>query len=250
MFWLAAAVNLGLLIMLSRVLPRTPPVISLPYRRALWSLKDPWHGHPQLRTSSLIGALLFAAFSAFWSTLAFHLAAPPFGYGPQVVGLFGLLGATGAASAPVAGRLTDVRGAGFTVGIGGLLTAAAFVFFALSESSLPMLALRIVILDVGIQTAMNGNQSTILSLAPQATSRTNTIYMVFYFVGGALGSFTGGLAWHDFGWLGVGALGLVYSCTAVLVRFAAWKPTNCKGTPEMIEATRIRADGARDMSQL
>jgi hypothetical protein len=32
------------------------------------------------------------------------------------------------------------------------------------------------VLDVGIQTAMNGNQSTILSLAPQAISRTNTIY--------------------------------------------------------------------------
>jgi predicted MFS family arabinose efflux permease len=31
MFWLAAVVNLGLLIVLSRVLPRTPPVISLLY---------------------------------------------------------------------------------------------------------------------------------------------------------------------------------------------------------------------------
>ena len=89
-----------------------------------------------------------------------------------------------------------------------------------------MLALGVVVLDVGIQTAMNGNQSTILSLAPQATSRTNTIYMVIYFVGGAFGSFTGGLAWHDFGWPGVCALGLAYSCAAVLVRFTAWMPAN------------------------
>jgi hypothetical protein len=44
-----------------------------------------------------------------------------------------------------------------------------------------------VILDVGIQTAMNGNRSTILSLAPQATNRANTNYRVFYFVGGAFG---------------------------------------------------------------
>jgi hypothetical protein len=125
MYWLAAAVNLGLLIVLHRALPRAPPVTSLPYLRALWSLKDLWQSYPQLRTSSLMGGLLFAAFSVFWSTLALHLAAPPFGYGPQVAGLFGLLGAVGALSAPVAGRLTDVRGAGFTVGVGGFLTAAA-----------------------------------------------------------------------------------------------------------------------------
>jgi hypothetical protein len=42
-------------------------------------------------------------------------------------------------------------------------------------SSLAVLALGVVLLDVGIQAAMNGNQSTVLSLAPQATSRTNTI---------------------------------------------------------------------------
>jgi MFS family permease len=140
MYRLAAAVNLGLLIVLHRVLPRTPPVTSLRYLRALWSLKDLWQSYPQFRASSLIGALLFAAFSVFWSTLAFHLAGP-FGYGPQVAGLFGLLGAAGALSAPIAGRLTDGRGAAFTVGIGGFLTAAAFVAFTLAEGSLAMLAL-------------------------------------------------------------------------------------------------------------
>jgi predicted MFS family arabinose efflux permease len=73
---------------------------------------------------------------------------------------------------------------------------------------------------------MNGKQSAILSLAPQATSRTNTIYMVFYVVGGALGSYTGGLAGHHFAWPSVTALGLLYSCAAVLLRFAVWMPAN------------------------
>src|SRR6202047_520648 len=226
MFWLAAAMNLGVLIVLHRVLQRTPPPASQPYLRVLRSLKDLWQSYPQLRTSSLIGALLFAAFSVFWSALAFRLSEPPFGYGPQVAGLFGLLGAAGATSAPLAGYLTDRRGAGFTVAAGTVATATAFVVFMLAGSSLAMLALGVILLDVGIKAAMNGNQSTVLSLAPQATSRTNTIYMVIYFVGGAFGSFTGGLAWHGFGWAGVCALGLLYSCAAVLVRFAAWMPTS------------------------
>jgi predicted MFS family arabinose efflux permease len=225
MFWLAAAVNLGVLVVLHRALrqPPTPPTAQ-PYPRLLRSLKDLWQSYPQLRTSSLIGALLFAAFSVFWSTLAFRLGEPPFGYGPQVAGLFGLLGAAGATSAPLAGYLTDRRGAGFTVAVGSVVTATAFVVFMLAGSSLAMLALGVVLLDVGIQAAMNGNQSTVLSLAPEATSRTNTIYMVIYFVGGALGSYTGGLTWHHFGWSGTTALGLLYSCAAVFARFAAWMP--------------------------
>jgi len=224
MFWLAAAMNLGVLVALHRVLRRTPPPAPQPYLRVLRSLKDLWQSYPQLRTSSLIGALLFAAFSVFWSTLAFRLGEAPFGYGPQVAGLFGLLGAAGATSAPLAGYLTDRRGAGFTVAVGTLATATAFIVFMLAGSSLVMLALGVVLLDVGIQAAMNGNQSTVLSLAPQAASRTNTIYMVIYFIGGALGSYTGGLAWHHFGWPGTMTLGLLYSCVAVLVRFTAWMP--------------------------
>jgi len=226
MFWLAAAASLGLLVLMHRALPRLPPPESLPYLRALASLKDLWRSYPQLRTSSLIGALMFAAFSVFWSTLAFRLAAPPFGYGPQAAGLFGLLGVAGAAGAPLAGRLTDSRGAAFTVATGTLIATAAFVVFTLADGSLPMLALGVVVLDVGTLVAMNGNQSTILSLAPHATSRTNTVYMVCYFAGGALGSYSGGLAWHHFGWPGVSALGLLYGCAAVLVRFVAWMPSD------------------------
>jgi predicted MFS family arabinose efflux permease len=110
MFWLAPAMNLGVLVVMYRALRRTPPPASQPYPCVLRSLKDLWQSYPQLRTSSLIGALLFAAFSVFWSTPAFRLGEPPFGYGPQVAGLFGLLGAAGATSAPLAGYLTDRRG--------------------------------------------------------------------------------------------------------------------------------------------
>jgi predicted MFS family arabinose efflux permease len=224
MYWLAAAANLGVMLVLSRVLPRAPPTTSLSYGQALWSLKDLWREHRLLRRASLIGGLLFAAFSVFWSSLAYHLAAPPFQYGPQAAGLFGLLGAAGATTAPLAGRLTDRFGAAFTVGLGGIVTAAAFPLFALGSRSLLMLGIGVVVLDVGIQCAMIGNQSTVLGLEPRATSRTNTIYMVAYFLGGALGSYTGGLAWHAVGWTGVCALGFAYAAAAVALRFTRASP--------------------------
>ena len=43
------------------------------------------------------GAMFFCAFSAFWTTLAFLLATPPFHYGSTVAGAFGLVGVAGAA---------------------------------------------------------------------------------------------------------------------------------------------------------
>jgi predicted MFS family arabinose efflux permease len=133
--------------------------------------------------------------------------------------LFGLLGAAGAATAPVAGRLTDRRGPAFTVGLGSIITAVAFLLFALGGSSLPLLGIGAVVLDIGIQGAMIGNQSSVLGLAPEATSRSNTVYMVSYFLGGAIGSYTGGLAWHGLGWLGVCGFGLAYAVAASTLHF-------------------------------
>src|SRR6202040_2223458 len=67
MFWLAAAMNLGVLVALPpalhRALQRTPPPTPQSYPRLLRSLKDLWQSYPQLRTSSLTRVLPFAAFS-------------------------------------------------------------------------------------------------------------------------------------------------------------------------------------------
>ncbi|HIA2360422.1 TPA: MFS transporter, partial [Burkholderia contaminans] len=55
------------------------------------------------------------------------------------------------------------------------------------------------------------NQSRIYALKPEARSRVNTVYMVCYFIGGALGSSAGVAAWHAFGWIGMCTTGLVFT---------------------------------------
>jgi len=189
-------------------LPASKPTSALGFGQlfaSLWHLTVELRG---LREATATGAALFGAFSLFWPVLTLLLAGAPFHFGPQAAGLFGVVGAAGALAAPLAGRFADKRGprAIVTMAIG--LMALAFVIFALSATHLVGLVIGVIVLDVGVQCAQIANQSRIYALRPDARSRVNTVYMVGYFIGGALGSAVGVTVWHAFGWVGVCIAGL------------------------------------------
>ena len=202
----AATIALAVLVVMR--LPRSKPTSTLPYGRLLVSM---WHlvvESPALREASMTGGALFAAFSIFWSVLTLLLAGEPFHLGPQAAGLFGIVGAAGALAAPLAGKSADKRGPRAVVSLCIVLVAVSFVVFALSGSSLVGLVIGVIVLDIGVQAAQISNQSRIYALKPEARSRVNTVYMVVYFIGGAVGSAVASLAWHAFGWVGVCIAGL------------------------------------------
>ncbi|WP_042301209.1 MFS transporter [Paraburkholderia kururiensis] len=206
---IVALVVLAAVIMMR--LPRSQPTSTLGYGKLLASM---WHlavELPGLRQASLTGAALFAAFSLFWPVLTLLLAGPPFHLGPQAAGLFGIVGAAGALAAPRAGKFADKRGprAIITLAIG--LVALSFVIFAFSGASIAGLVVGVIVLDVGVQAAQISNQSRIYALKPEARSRVNTVYMVTYFIGGAIGSVVGTTAWRLSGWTGVCIAGLVFA---------------------------------------
>lgn len=96
MFWFAAGLMLVLAGVLRLTLPHQPASASWSYPALLRSLVALVREEPVLRLHSLLGALTFGAFSAFWSTLALHLHALPQHYGARVAGLFGVVGVAGA----------------------------------------------------------------------------------------------------------------------------------------------------------
>ena len=83
------------------------PVRRPPYPRLLASVLDIARGEPVLRRRALYGVFSFSTFSILWTTLAFLLAGPEYGYSDGIIGLFGLVGAAGAITASVVGRFTD-----------------------------------------------------------------------------------------------------------------------------------------------
>jgi predicted MFS family arabinose efflux permease len=184
------------------------PQATLSYRELLASLVPIARREPVVRDAALLGAMMFGSFSTFWTTLAFRLEWPPLHYGSEVAGLFGLLGLTGAAVAPLAGWMADRHSARVTIGYAIIVAAIAWVVLAVAGATLWGIAVGVVLLDAAVQGAQVSNQSRIYALHPQFHGRLNTIYMVSYFIGGALGSALGSAAWEIGHWPGVCAVGL------------------------------------------
>jgi predicted MFS family arabinose efflux permease len=79
-----------------------------------------------------------------------------------------------------------------------------------------LLVVGVVVLDIGAQMTQVANQTRIFGLMPSARSRLNTVYMVLYFSGAAVGSWLSSLAWSRWGWNGVCALALAFLSLAGL----------------------------------
>ncbi|HCF28300.1 MAG TPA: MFS transporter [Cyanobacteria bacterium UBA11049] len=224
MYWLASGLMIILALALSKLLPKSQPTLRVSYPKLMQSLFELIRSQPVLREASLAGAMSFGAFSAFWSTLVFLLAQPPYHYGSEVTGLFGLVGVVGAAAAPLVGKLADRRSPKLTVALGLTITTISFLVFWWQGHQLAGLIFGVILLDLGVQTTMVSNQARIYSLPPEAHSRLNALYIMFYFVGGALGSFLGAYGWSRWQWNGVCAVSLLMLMVAFTTFFKRSRP--------------------------
>jgi predicted MFS family arabinose efflux permease len=213
-----AAVVIAVLAFIARAqLPASHPREATRYRELMRSLWTLFTTNGDLVESGFAGAMSFGAFSVFWATLVFRLQTPPYHYGAEAAGLFGLVGVVGAMAAPLAGRLADRSHPRPNVAISLALVAVSFVVMWIFGRLMWGLIAGVILLDAGVQAGHVSNQSRIYALAPTSPSRVNTVYMVMYFAGGAVGSILGAAAWQYFHWNGVCAAGL-----AMCVAGLAW----------------------------
>lgn len=223
MFYIAAGIMIVMWALIAWIVPEVEPEYKGTYASLMKSLVSIFKEEPKLRLAAFRGALCFACFSAFWTTLVFLLREPPFNEGSAVAGAFGLIGAFGALAASMIGRLTDKLNPNRLITYTLLLLLISFIIFWLFGRSFTGLVIGVILMDMGVQATHISNQAIIFSLNANARNRINTVYMVSYFVGGSAGTFLASKIWGSYHWAGVCAIGITLSVIVLIVHLLSFQ---------------------------
>lgn len=228
MFWIAAGICTLIFFAIQKKLPVNKPQFDGSYGQLIKSLFTLIKTQPVLREATLINVFCFAQFGAFWTTMVLLLSGEPFNFNSATIGLFGIVGASGALAAPLVGKMGDKGNPRVAVGYGCLLMLISFMVFYFSIESVIGIVIGIVFIDIGIQGVHISNQTRVYSLLPEARNRLNTVFMSFSFLGTAAGSAYGLLLWKLGGWHAVTIGCAVLALLALIVYGVTYKSKSKK----------------------
>lgn len=221
-YGISAAMVFLAAIFIKTSLPDVTPQFAGNYVQLLLSTVAQIKRFALLRRTALLGALIFGVFSSFWTTLTFHLSAPPFQFNSGTIGLFGILAIGGALMAPIFGKLADKGNSGKAQLITVLMIILGVLLVKFFPENILSVIIAVLLLDVGVQATQVTNVALIYTLDEFAHSRINTVYMTTYFMGGAIGTFAGVQCWRLGGWSLVTWQFLVWSLIALLVAYLGY----------------------------
>jgi predicted MFS family arabinose efflux permease len=253
----AAAVVMALTTVALRMsLPDHPRELAVTYREQMRGVLAVARAEPVLRWRSLMGACGFAAFGCFWTTITFLLSGPKYGFSQLDIGLFALVGAAGAVTAALGGRLLDARRELRWIASGAALAlmAGSFVLIGLGGlgglggaggPGLVLLVVGVLLMDACVQAGHVINQSVIYDLLPEARSRLTTVYMTTYFIGGAIGSAAGSQAYQRWGWTGASVTAAVFPLLGLVAWLADRRHETGTGATAQRRVVRTAATASR-----
>jgi len=245
-FGLGAVLSMGVAVLLWRELPKLAPSVRMTYPALLGSVLRLVREEPTLRMRMVYGGLVFASFSAFWTSAGFLLART-YGWNDAAIGAFALVGAAGAIAARFAGKIADRGHARVATGAFIGLAALSYLLIALGGHSIVALIVGVVLLDLGVQGTQIGNQSMIYRLRSDARSRLNN-RVHDRLLRGRLDrqrTVRGGLldgGWSAVCWLGAAflVLGVLIWVVEMLVRRSKPAETTVENTEPVASATPAR----------
>ncbi|MCB8880604.1 MFS transporter [Acidisoma cellulosilytica] len=219
-FMVATVVTLGMGLALWFLLPDRRPASRGHYLHVLGSLWPMLRRTPVLQRRIAYQMGLFFAFSVFWTTIPLELTRH-FGFGQREIAVFSLVGAAGAFSAPIAGRLADAGRSviGTLAAIIMVSVGLALTWAASAERGwlgIGIFALSTILLDGGVQANLAFSQKALFDLAPEHRSRMNAMFIAGAFLAAAAGSALATLAYATDGWPLVALLGVLPPCAALV----------------------------------
>jgi MFS transporter, YNFM family, putative membrane transport protein len=163
--------------------------------------------HPELRRSFQVAFGGFFVFSSIFNYLPFYLHQPPFSASTEFITLLYLSYLIGVVIGPVAGQLSNRIGNGGTMVLGSLVFALA-IALTLIPSVLAIVA-ALVLVCAGFFSVHAAAAGSLNRNLTSSRGRANSLYVLAYYLGGAVGITLSGYAYGLAGWPGVAALGLV-----------------------------------------
>ncbi len=162
---------------------------------------------PELRRTFLVAFGAFFVFSSSFNYLPFYLAGPPFHLPVQVITLMYLTYIVGIIIGPIAGNLSNRVGNGAAM-MGGALVFALALILTLVKSQV-VIALSLLLVCGGFFTIHSAAAGSLNRRLTGGRGRANSLYVLFYYLGGACGITMSGWSYSLGGWPGVIILGLV-----------------------------------------
>jgi YNFM family putative membrane transporter len=161
---------------------------------------------PGLLRTIAVGCGAFFVFSSTFNYLPFYLSGPPFSVRTEVITLMYLAYLIGIVIGPLSGRLSNRLGSGTTMLFGSLFCALAIA--ATLMSSLVVIAASLVGICAGFFSIHSAAVGLLNRRLSASRGRANSLYVLFYYMGGAVGITACGYAYTSYGWIGAVSLNL------------------------------------------
>ncbi|MEV0179999.1 MFS transporter [Streptomyces sp. NPDC050625] len=217
------------------LLPRQQPHTGHGYLATLRSLPPLLRRHRPLRHAVIAGGLWYFAFNLVWVALALALAQPPYSLSPSAIGLYSLAGLLGFAALPVTGRLTDRYTPRAVITAAMVAAAGGTALLATGLGTPPLTALGLAVFDAGCFAAQAANQSRVIALDPGRSGSLSSVYLVLYFVVGAIGTALAAPVLEGLGWRGASLIALVALLLAGLVGHAGTRQARQPASAERLD---------------
>jgi len=212
---LAAAA--GVVLMLPREQKFSPSQgITASLRQMLRHLRN-----GQLLATYAVGFGVLFNFIATFTYVSFHLAAPPYGFSPSLLGAIFITYLAGTLVTPLAGRAVNRFGRrGFVLATIGVWMSGVLLLLL---PQLPAIITGLTICATCGMLCQAISTGAVPAIASDGRSSAVGLYVTAYYVGGSLGAALPGLAWERGGWPAAVATVAVMLVIMALIVAAAWR---------------------------
>ena len=146
----------------------------------------------------------FSVFSSVFNYLPFYLSGPPFQARTEIITLMYLSYVVGIIIGPLSGKLSNRFGNGRTMLVSSIVFGLAIV--ATLVKSLPVIIVSLVGICAGFFAIHASAAGALNRKLTSGRGRANSLYVLFYYLGGAGGITLSGHAYAIYGWHGVAGL--------------------------------------------